>query len=94
VGTRWKATAYDFLALSARSGCLLLAWSQGGQALLDPREPLPGLRHLPVDPGQLLDDLPPAVLEGTQKARLKLRSTPRWSAPYFWAPFVLSGLPD
>jgi CHAT domain-containing protein len=29
-----------------------------------------------------------------QKARLKLRGTPRWSAPYFWAPFVLSGLPD
>jgi CHAT domain-containing protein len=29
-----------------------------------------------------------------QKARLKLRHTPRWSAPYFWAPFVLSGLPD
>jgi CHAT domain-containing protein len=29
-----------------------------------------------------------------QKARLKLRNTPQWSAPYFWAPFVLTGLPE
>ena len=26
-----------------------------------------------------------------QKARQKVRSRPEWSAPYFWAPFVLLG---
>ena len=26
-----------------------------------------------------------------QKARLKIKSNPRWSAPYYWAPFVLIG---
>jgi CHAT domain-containing protein len=31
---------------------------------------------------------------GLQKARLRVRNTARWSAPFYWAPFVLTGLPD
>jgi CHAT domain-containing protein len=29
-----------------------------------------------------------------QKARLKVRSNPRWAAPHYWAPFVLIGPPE
>jgi CHAT domain-containing protein len=29
--------------------------------------------------------------EALQKARRKVRETSKWSAPFFWAPFVLVG---
>ena len=29
-----------------------------------------------------------------QRGRLRLRQTARWSAPFYWAPFVLIGPPD
>jgi CHAT domain-containing protein/tetratricopeptide (TPR) repeat protein len=37
---------------------------------------------------------PVLYAEALQKARRKLRETSRWSAPYFWAPFVLVGSAD
>jgi CHAT domain-containing protein/tetratricopeptide (TPR) repeat protein len=32
-----------------------------------------------------------AYAQALQKARRKVRETPKWSAPFFWAPFVLVG---
>jgi len=37
----------------------------------------------------LEDGLPPAA--ALRRAQLALRADPRWSAPYYWAPFVLQG---
>jgi CHAT domain-containing protein/tetratricopeptide (TPR) repeat protein len=37
---------------------------------------------------------PVLYAQALQKARRKVRETPKWSAPFFWAPFVLVGSAD
>jgi len=32
--------------------------------------------------------------QALQRARRQVRGTPGWSAPFYWAPFVLIGPPD
>jgi len=39
--------------------------------------------------GIVKDHLPPAA--ALRRAQMRLRATPRWSSPYFWAGFVLQG---
>lgn len=39
----------------------------------------------------LRDSRPPSFAASLHQAKLKVRRDPRWSAPYFWAPFVLLG---
>lgn len=36
----------------------------------------------------------PSYSRALHRARLKVKSTERWSSPYYWAPFVLVGAPD
>ena len=37
---------------------------------------------------------PGSYTEALKAARLKVRSTPGWESPFFWAPFVFVGAPD
>ena len=36
---------------------------------------------------------PVAYAKAMREARLKVKSDPKWAAPFYWAPFVLIGPP-
>ena len=40
------------------------------------------------------DGKPAAYPEALKRARLAVRATPGWEAPFYWAPFVYLGPPD